>query len=137
MKYAFPKDGEGVAIYYGNGGEGGNQPSNGSTGEQTGGSFDWPSGIPDYVPQLEGDIFSAGCEETNERVIYYIVYENIKDAGVDSYENQLRTGGWNIFLKQEVENSWMLHAKHEKKGDLVVTVNEEDKIGSINFGMDK
>jgi len=100
-------------------------------------SFDWPAGIPDYVPKMEGNIFSAGREETNERIIYHVAYENIGDTGVDSYENQLIANGWNIFLKQEMESSWMLHAMHEKKGDLVATVNTDDKIGAINFGMDK
>ena len=114
------------------------QTANGSNGSQPGQRDAFPPGIPDYVPLLRGDIISSGRDETDERIIYYVVYENIQDAGMDSYEDQLKAkGGWTVFLKQEIESRWMLHAQHEKKGDLVVTANSEDKIGSINFGMDK
>ncbi|MGM0653252.1 MAG: hypothetical protein ACQES4_10810, partial [Bacillota bacterium] len=51
--------------------------------------------------------------------------------------NQLKANGWDIFLKQEMGSGWMLHAMHEKKGDLIATVNTDDNIGAINFGMDK
>ena len=137
LTYAFPKDGEGVSIYFGNDGKENGKTSNGSTGGQPSQGDAVPSGVPDYVPLLKGGIISSGRDENNERIVYYFVYENIEDVSVESYEDQLSAKGWTVFLVQEVEDSWIFHAKHEKEGDLIVTVNKKEKRGSINFGMDK
>lgn len=105
--------------------------SDGDITAKTGAEMEWPDNIPNYVPQLVGDIVMVMQTGETESFYYNIAYENIKDAEMEPYVTALENSGWVIQMKTEMEDAWMINAVYDEKVHLTASINPEEKTGAI------
>jgi len=105
--------------------------SDGDVTTKTGSGMEWPDNIPNYVPQLIGDIVMVMQTGEAESFYYNIAYENIKNVEMEPYVTALENNGWVIQMKTEMEDAWMINAVYDEKLHLTASINSEDKTGAI------
>ncbi len=95
---------------------------------------EWPSNIPGYVPQLQGDIAAVVemTPEENAKAIT-IAYENVNDSGADAYEKELLSKGWTIDSKTNMGEAWMIIAGYKDEARINVGVENEENSGMITL----
>lgn len=97
-----------------------------------GNKTEWPSEIPGYVPQLQGDIDAVvKMHPEEDATSYTIAYENVNDVGMDYYENELVSNGWAIDQKTNFGESWMIQANYNNEAAIIISTENEEKSGMI------
>ena len=104
--------------------------------EYTGFAFEdkWPSDIPDYVPQILGDISGVMITNPDEQTKNYTIgYENIKVTDKDYYINDLESKGWSITSITDLGESWIIQASYDDQAMIIMGTVDEDKSGMMNL----
>ncbi len=74
---------------------------------------EWPSEVPGYVPHIKGDISQVVIMHPEEDATSYtIAYENVNESGLDFYENELLSSGWDVYYKIDYGQAWTIQATY-------------------------
>lgn len=88
---------------------------------------EWPVEIPDYVPQLQGDIIDVVTLNPEEDAVNYtIAWENVTGVTAESYEAELISKGWSIDMNMPIEGEWIIQASRDQDATITVTVSADN-----------
>lgn len=88
---------------------------------------EWPEEMPDYVPELPGDITDVlALNPEPEAVNYTISYENVTGITADEYEAELISLGWSIDMMMPMEGEWIIQASRDQVAAIIVTVSADN-----------
>lgn len=95
----------------------------------------WPSTVPNEIPKFKyGNIINVTSQEAEEMMGWIIMFENVKESDLKSYQADLETKNFNINSVTSYNQGGLLTAE---KDNMVVTVMIGDGNASINLAIEK
>jgi hypothetical protein len=95
----------------------------------------WPSAIPNEIPKFEyGNIINVTSQEAEEMMGWIVMFENVKESDLKSYQADLEAKNFNINSVTSYNQGGLLTAE---KDNMVVTVMIGDGNASINLAIEK
>lgn len=95
----------------------------------------WPSAIPNEIPKFKyGNIINVTSQEAEEMMGWIVMFENVKESDLKSYQADLEAKNFNINSVTSYNQGGLLTAE---KDNMVVTVMIGDGNASINLAIEK
>ena len=95
----------------------------------------WPSAIPNEIPKFKyGNIINVTSQEAEEMTGWIVMFENIKESDLKSYQADLEAKKFNINSITSYNQGGLLTAEKDNMG---VTVMIGDGNASINLAIEK
>ncbi|MBT8385316.1 MAG: hypothetical protein KJO83_06375 [Bacteroidia bacterium] len=95
----------------------------------------WPSTVPNEIPKFKyGNIINVTSQEAEEMMGWIIMFENVKESDLKSYQADLEAKNFNINSVTSYNQGGLLTAE---KDNMVVTVMIGDGNASINLAIEK
>jgi hypothetical protein len=95
----------------------------------------WPSAVPNEIPKFKyGNIINVTSQEAEEMMGWIIMFENVKESDLKSYQADLEAKNFTINSVTSYNQGGLLTAE---KDNMVVTVMIGDGNASINLAIEK
>jgi hypothetical protein len=92
---------------------------------ELGSTKEWPADIPGDVPKFEfGKIMGAIRSAQEEKKLWNITLQGVKEGAFDKYTEELKAKGWEIKLASKTEEGGMLQAVKDKLMVVATFVNK-------------
>lgn len=95
----------------------------------------WPTGVPNDIPKFKyGNIINVTSQEAEEMMGWIIMFENVKESDLKSYQADLEAKNFTINSITSYNKGGLLTAE---KDNMVVTVMIGDGNASLNLAIEK